>query len=409
MKQQLLLVLALVVLLSAGAFATDTRVVTMGDNNLVLLDEANIFLFPSRVLEYPNLAVGEFSGDDFNEFGIHWKFGEENPWVMATYFSTRPEGVPVDFLGNPLGNLTELGDEHKRVDLFYGRKMGDYKFGFHFGYSRTKYEEVDQTILLTIEEKQYFYDFGFGLTQMDGNWDLAVDIGFGGWTDQNGGGEEETEPWKFVQFSGLFRHFRDMGPDWTLIEHIGTFIGYRGETDHVIGDGVPATTADYEARQKLLDLELGLGANWTPSSKVLAVADFGLMYQSLKIDQDFSAAYTGGAAAENEVTRSGWSEFWKIGIDAEVFKWLDVRMGATSDWISVKDETGSIMQLTTLTTQKSQYANNETYLGFGFHWGDFHLDTYTDPDLFLRGFDFINGKSTNSDMNFRISAVYEMK
>ncbi len=393
MKTKGIVTLALILLFSAGAFATNTRVLTMGDNNMVLLDDANIFIFPSRLLEYPNLAVGEFADDDFEELGIHWKFGEENPWVLATYFSTMPEGVPQDFLGNDLGEFTELGDDNKRVDLFYARRMGDYNFGFHFGYNRTKFEKVDLLIPETIEEKTYFYDFGFGLTQPDGDWDLALDVGFGGWTDQNTAGVDETEPWRYVQFATRFRHFNDHGPNWTLIKHIAASLGYRGETD---------MAAVFEGRQRMVELELGLGANWTPSSKVLAVADFGLMYQSLKVEQEF-------AATENEISLNGWSEFWKIGIDAQVFSWMDLRLGATSDWMSFKDEIGGVVPSSALVTVKRQAASNETFLGFGFHWGNLTLDTYTDADLFLRGFDFINGKSTGNDMNFRISAVYEMK
>ena len=55
---------------------------------------------------------------------------------------------------------------------------------------------------------------------------------------------------------------------------------------------------------------------------------------------------------------------------------------------------------------KTKYAANETYLGFGFHWKRLHIDTYTAPELFLDGFNFISGGDV--DMNFRISAVYEM-
>ena len=34
-------------------------------------------------------------------------------------------------------------------------------------------------------------------------------------------------------------------------------------------------------------------------------------------------------------------------------------------------------------------------------------DTYTDPELFLNGFDFISGNGSG-DMNFQLSATYEM-
>ena len=54
-----------------------------------------------------------------------------------------------------------------------------------------------------------------------------------------------------------------------------------------------------------------------------------------------------------------------------------------------------------------RFPENQTYLGFGFHWNRLHIDTYTDPEIFLNGFDFISGDGPG-DMNFRISAVYEM-
>ena len=59
------------------------------------------------------------------------------------------------------------------------------------------------------------------------------------------------------------------------------------------------------------------------------------------------------------------------------------------------------------TKYKENAPYNDTYLGFGFHWNRLHIDTYTDPELFLNGFDFISGDG-NGNMNFRISAVYEM-
>ena len=49
------------------------------------------------------------------------------------------------------------------------------------------------------------------------------------------------------------------------------------------------------------------------------------------------------------------------------------------------------------------------YTLFGKLRGRLHVDTWTDPDLFLKGFDFISGAGAAfDDMNFSISALYEM-
>ncbi|MFQ5500168.1 MAG: hypothetical protein ACE5FH_10910, partial [Candidatus Zixiibacteriota bacterium] len=60
MKQSIILALLLILLLSASSFATETRVRTMGENNMILLDDFNIWVFPSRLMEYPDIAVAEF-------------------------------------------------------------------------------------------------------------------------------------------------------------------------------------------------------------------------------------------------------------------------------------------------------------------------------------------------------------
>ena len=57
MKKALAITLILAMMLGASAFATKTRVMTMGDNNNVLLDEANIWLYPGRLFQYPDMFV----------------------------------------------------------------------------------------------------------------------------------------------------------------------------------------------------------------------------------------------------------------------------------------------------------------------------------------------------------------
>ena len=59
MKKLLILTLAMCLLASAS-FATYTRVKTMGNNNMVLHDEYNIWMFPSTLYDYPEMFVGEF-------------------------------------------------------------------------------------------------------------------------------------------------------------------------------------------------------------------------------------------------------------------------------------------------------------------------------------------------------------
>ena len=125
--------LAVLMLFSASVLASDTRVMTMGENNMVLLDDANIWLFPSRVFEYPNIAVGEFGvNDDFNQLGVDWKFGNDNPLVLGTYFTTLPPMCPNNLAGDDLVPFDEIELSNRRIDLFYGNGLANFNYGSRF-------------------------------------------------------------------------------------------------------------------------------------------------------------------------------------------------------------------------------------------------------------------------------------
>ncbi len=409
MKAKVIITLAALLLLSSVATATDTRVRTMGDNNMILLDEANITIFPSRLNDFPKLAIGEFGGNDFYELGIHWQFGSDNPWHLGTYISTLNIGVPTDYYnGAGFGHFTgSAQNSDKRVDLYYAREWGpgSWKyFGFHFGYVRASYEAaVTGASPSDYKENIYYYDFDWGFTNAAKDIDVSLHLGKGGWTDEVAGlsSVEETAPDGFWDFGLKGRWFT------TVIWHAEFAHGVRGEKDHVTGDGDPATLDDLITKDTRTIFDIGCGYNWTPATNVLVVGDVGLAIDKIKREYTASANYPTGVGSSTYKDDRTYFPYWSIGFDADVFKWMDIRMGASSDWILRKREFGPDV-VTVNTEVKEKMAENLTYLGFGFHWGRLHVDTETDPDLFLRGFDFITGKGTGTDMNARISVVYEL-
>lgn len=408
MKRLIILTVALMMLFSASLMATETRVLTMGDNNMVLLDDANIFMFPSRVNEYPNLAVGEFSqgfigSGDFNKFGIHWKFGDDNPWVWATYFSTSTNAGPTNLTGDPIVSWNSFGGlpQNHRIQSIYGRELGGYKFGFGLDWLRSG--EKDDFADNQANESFGSFDISLGLTEVTGQWDVVLNVLFGGWTDEDDAGLKETESDGYMDFGLAGRYFKS-GPNYTWIPHAGFMYQKRGIKDNDQALDGDLSTLDLTTKDTKMSVELGIGLNWEPAANVLAVADFGISYEKTKRTWDTTATTLNASTFDDEKT---WTTttlpFWKIGMDADVFKWMDIRFGATSDWDNMVTETKVSGTGTKKTTTS---ATSATYLGFGFHWGRLHIDTQTDPDLFLDGFNFISGGK--NDMNWRISAVYEM-
>ena len=383
MKKLIFITLILSLMLAMSAFGSNTRTLTMGNNNMILVDDANIWMFPSRINDYPGLAIAEVGGGDVTSFGVHWQFGDDSPWVMGTYFEDNL-GTFTGYWGLPFIPPTD----NRRIHFFYGRDLGTNKFGFRLSLYNSSEEYTDSSPTSNKESFSY-YDTHFGLTADDDSWDLALNFGFGTWTDEVGG-VATFDADGMLDFTLMGRMFMDKGPRYTYVPHAG--IEY-----HKLGWLTPSATEEEKLTAFIIDL--GMGQVYTPSNNVEAVFDFGIRMENNKYE------YTDGTDTEEDKWTFTTIPYFKIGMDAEVFSWMDVRLGATSFWQRFKDEFVQSNPLFS-SEDKMGYADNQTYLGFGFHWGNFHVDTYADPQLFLEGFNFISGG--NQDMNFQISATYEM-
>ncbi len=399
MKKLIAISILALFMLCMNALATETRTLTLGQTNNVLIDEANIWLYPSRILDYPTLAVGEFGYDpatgdedveDFTRFGIHFKIGRDNPFVLGGYFDNAPALVPTNLFGDELVPFDSIPLDNRRINLFYGNTIGGLNFGLRLGLlqsSRTTESDGDDP-----KEELHYYDVNAGLTADDGAWDVAAKVAFGGFTDEDATGDPETDDDGLYDLGINGRMFYTINPNYTLIPHVGLAYSKRGIKTFDGGEETETET------NSATTLQLGTGINYVPATNVLAVVDFGIVYD--KRNQETNFVDDEIEDGEENLTNL-WLPYFKLGLDADVFRWMDIRLGATSIWNRRTDEDVLID-----TKDKWNYADNETYLGFGFHWNRLHIDTYTDPQLFLNGFNFLSGSENN--MNFQISAVYEM-
>jgi len=395
MKKLIFLTLAFALIMATAAFASNTRVLTMGDNHVILTDDANIWNWPSRLNNYPHLAVGEFgNSDEFTMFGVHWAFGDEAPWILATYFENNGNYYP--YWGVPFNPTSD----NKRGTFFYAKAMGSNKFGARASYVQSGFDYTDNAPLNANQEKETFmyFDASLGLTAADDSWDVAVTGGFGTWTDTEGG-ETISKPDGLIDFAALGRMFWGGGTNYSYVPHAGVEY-HKGGFDYYA-----AGASDFVIKATNFTVEVGIGQVYTPSENVEACLDLGLALSRDKTegtDPDTSSLLP-FESKYNYTT----IPYFKLGLDAQVFSWLDARFGATSHWQKYKNE---YTDDTFNYDYKVNYADNQTYLGFGFHFGNLHVDTYTDPEIFLNGFDFITGAGDDSrtEMNFQMSAVYDI-
>ena len=391
MKKLIILTLALALVMASAAFASQTRVLTMGDNNRILVDDNNIWLFPSRLNNYPSLAIGEFqSSDNFTQFGVHWKFGDDQPWVVATYFDNNFEFEP--FFAYPFDLYSDFEPtSNRRIHLFYAKAMGGNKFGARLSLYKNGYEDTGGLVgPAGTEESFRYFEGSLGLTSAADDWDISLTGGFGTWQDRVDP-DIYSQPDGLIDLKALGRMF--WTGTFTYVPHVSIEYHKQGE-DYWYLTGGSVEVFKYTD----MAIDLGIGQTYAPSANVEAVLDLGLRIDRFKVE------YTDVAVpANNTESKANINSvpYFKLGLDAEVFNWLDARFGATSFWQWDSFEDAGT------TTFKQNYASNQTFLGLGFHFGNLHVDTYTDPEVFLNGFDFISGDG-NGEMNFQMSAVYDI-
>ncbi len=449
MKKLLILTLAMCLLASAS-FATYTRVKTMGNNNMVLHDEYNIWMFPSTLYDYPEMFVGEFTNTDafvppalksanidgygygydyggyvsgfgmgniphlgsfefyengFTNLGAHFKFNEENPFIVGVYFTKSETYTPFNFVhpdyywfespdlsdGN---NLTLL--QNQRIDLFYAKMMGENKLGVHLGwvYSGNSIEDTDFKPTLSMN----VLNLGLGYTAMENKLDLGLDFKMMTWTSEDQYGYKYSEPDGAMTFMLAGRYFNEMNQKITLVPHGKIMyekfgVKYYDDTDDDTATPTVVTDKDTFTGFKI---DGGLGMNYAAAAGVTAVTDFGIKFQNQKMKYE----PTGGTSTEDKLS-SITAPYFKVGLEATVFDWFDLRMGGIDYWM------WETFTNTSDRKYKEKYVMTEFYLGGAFHWGNLNLDTYVNPQILNDGLYFVNGSYTYP-FAYQVSLKYKM-
>jgi hypothetical protein len=224
MKKLIILTLALCLIMASVSFATQTRSLTMGDNHLILTSDDNIWDFASRLNDYPNLAVGEFGFgiNSFYQFGVHWQFNEEKPWVLATYFDNAANfSLP---FGNPVGTPSQ----NRRIHALYARMLGTNKFGARVSIYSSSDKAAD-TSGTSFDEALSWYELSLSLTSEDNSWDVAATFGTGSWTDKLDADTIWSEPDGVMAFDVLGRMFWGNGTTYTYVPHLQFSYVKQGE------------------------------------------------------------------------------------------------------------------------------------------------------------------------------------
>ena len=370
------IMLAMVIAISSGVSATETRVGTMGGIGFYVHDNSNIFYFPGAIYSYSGQVVGEFrvkNNDNAYSIGVHYPLGDFN--VVGVYLN-RP--IPLTIPNGIVNNVTL----NQTTDIFYGMQMSEFDLGFKASFGADG--QVVNPGGGDNKESAMYLALASGISNE--KMDLAAHIELPSAKYEPAGGGNERK-WSGFGFAGAGRFF-------------------MGETDKLVPVGllnIRSTTADFGTgvgKIKYTDMNFGLGIGLNHNLNennmlVLAVEALGLQ-TAVQDSADLEAG--GGKITDKRITLPGFY----LGAESKIKKWLTGRLGASQVYQSVsstfKPETGSEEKYS---HTASQY---NVSFGLGFHFGDFVLDAAVNEGLFFDGPNFISG--TNEPMSRRLSLTY---
>ncbi len=400
MKRLLTTTAALTLLLASIASANmsnarfEVRPYTMGGEsvNMITKSQSNIWLFPQTINQYPNQAEGVFDENTsrtFSRFGAHYQFNEgNNPFVIGVYVDNAQTYTPFSSSDSdaPFYNNAGLLNNHQ-FNAFYGRNLGGNPFGVHI-YSFNSNREIEGNNGFRVGLTSI--GVTLGLSTGGGAWDWAFNFGTTTFTDESIDGAglvtQLTEPDGSLHLGVEGRRWFPINSKVTWVAHgmVG-FDKLAWTNPNTVAPNAPATF-----EEKTTTANFGWGLNFTPSSKVLAVLDVMFEYSNATDQRDSNGD---GTLNQDRTTKNAsFPPSYTIGFDAEVLPWFDLRMGASNYRRigTIEDNTSSTGK------RKMTDHNNETFLGFGLHFGDLEIDAYVDPRFAINGPDFISGDNTNN-------------
>jgi hypothetical protein len=404
-KKLFVSLLVVLALFTMSASATVSRLEGLGGgadpfwwdlpgNIFILHDAASPAVWPQLVVQYPNLAGGEFSsgpyyaprGWDLERVYTTYSWGEKDVALgisLDKLYSTRY------FMSDPAYEPDPLGDGGvpSRLNANLGFKLGD---NMLLGFGLNYWSDMEKDT--SFEQSASIIGFKAGISGVGENeWDAVLGLELPGYTNE-AGGQKISEKDGSMGFHFAGRWWYDYADKAALIPNLR----FQSLTD---GFTVPAPPGGSETGMKVSRSQIGLGAghNWWPVENTLVVFDFGIMLQK----ESYEFTLPAGAPSQDFDEALNVLPYWRIGFETTVFSWLDGRLGAERGWLSYKESGNGAPDEYEFGTSQT-----ETYLGATAHWNRMIFDLVVHPDFIGNGPDFISGAGS-SPIFSRVSLKYD--
>jgi len=381
-NKTVLAVILLLALIPLTASATLTRVIGMGGEGAgyIIKDASNPGIWPQLVKNYPNLAGAEFysaaNGWDFQKAYINYNMGDDK---CVLQFSL--DKIPGRKYTMAPDALDDLEGTYNRLNVIWGRKMGELKVGLALNYTGKSMETEETAAGADDAYKASYSTYGLraGVTALEEKLDLALGFEIASFSEDVGG----TTVWEndgsmSLAFAG--RYWYKANDHYALIPNLKfSMMKDAGKADNET------------AARTVTEVALGCGNNWKPVDNMLAIWEVGVLSQNDKVEG------TAGDVSD-EFKNTQFNIYWRLGFESKIFDWLNGRFGAERTWRSMTkewttDPSGDWVEA----SGKPKYGVpvTNTYLGATAHWNRLWLDFLVAPQFMANGPYFISGEETN--------------
>ncbi len=370
MRKTVLLILLVSLMVALPSLSHANRGLTMGYAYEVIADQSNIWTYPSTLINYPNMMVGQISSEmGFYEGGAQFGIGNK---VVAVFFNNLkynylylPNETAID---QRIAFLVAGGDK----DIAYGVKLN-----VNGSSSSAEAEDYNPEVAIT--------EFGLrlGLTY-NTNLDAYLKFEMISWTHNDTDGEEITAPDGYINFGFGGRYWLAMSDRYTIIPHFSFAM---------IGQGYERKFLDQNENLKGRRLsrtyiDLGVGNNIKVSEKVLIVSNVGISLNPFELESTYRAMTETNTGSMNEIP------YITIGFESALYSWLDLRMGIAKTWDHDTYEPDEATPGNPKTYEGS--TNEDFFLGLGFHFKNLDIDMQMNPDMLTNGPYILTGAETET-------------
>ncbi|MBU1576017.1 MAG: hypothetical protein KKG02_05830 [Candidatus Edwardsbacteria bacterium] len=379
MRKSFAILAAVVMLLGVAnvTFATQSRVVSLGKAWMYDGDFEDIYFYPNLTASYPRMIVAELgtypAGFSYNGSAAITFANEEQTWGVAG-LDINHKITNEDEFNTLITTAFGMNPVDNKWHLFYARDLGGLSAGLHI--ARAAYAETftnSDTVSGSLHQDNstsagiWDFNFGLGYSPME---NMEANLGFSfktysfsdeinwTWPGATPAVTPYSETLESDGGSGIdvaLRVLYGMSDNFKLVPTAGlsmSSIGYKLSSTDTLFLGVYPEGGEMST----FDFWAGFGANYTPVENVRVIGglDFGISSTTI---EDTTGVLGIGVAEEKYSTFlfPGFS----AAVEADVLKWLTLRIGASKD----------IAKTTETTTTSANTVIEDTYTSAAYHFG----------------------------------------